>query len=310
MAINIDYTPIGSVLGAARLAGVGQGIRTDLAQQQANDLAQRQFALEQEKAIQNARDNAIGTALEYDKLRIVNEQRQADAARQAQSEAARIAAAREQEARLSGQSAFEQKQATDRATKQAADDAAVEEGISKTFTDPREADRARLLYRATGRLPQEVLIPKAGGDSSAAFNLSRTATALKGFLAVAQSPFGEPNPGYTQQQIDEARQQHADVIRQMAEIPQAASGPVAPAPPPPPPAPAVPLNPNLTPDMANQIMRSIPHPTEPGQVMGDAEMLTVLQAVAQLLGKSPKDPLVIERATRISTAFGWSIPNG
>jgi len=223
MPFVTDYTPISAALKLGSIAGAGSG----MAQQQAKRLQDQQLAAQiaqqnianqlaaeqqQRQADAAAQANQIQTALAYSRLN----QDQSQFETNQQTEQAKIAAqqmlASNQQAENTRQ--FNEKLAVDQAqqqlqqqkfsteqTQQVEQEKAVNSMIDQLGLPQQEAQRLKLQYKATGRLP-------APAGENEARNLNALTIARKTLL----DPYGDPIPG-KEADLAAVDQQIASLVR-------------------------------------------------------------------------------------------------
>lgn len=212
MAINVVYNPV-EAMGAL---AVGAGDAEFRRRKQQED-AQLALQIQQENARRQA--NAIQTALQYDKLDADRQRQEASIAAQKASDAARLQFQKEQAAAGIAQDAaeldFRRGQAEQKVAREDERSAAVDSLIGQALPDADQQQKARLLYKATGRLPEELLIPRPAQvtETNAALNLQRQAAPLANYLKNAYDEFGNLKQGFDEATVSSIRQQYENLLK-------------------------------------------------------------------------------------------------
>lgn len=248
MAIRVTYnSPLSATLAAA--GGVSAGgqqaveerrrleeeARRRQQEQQAAELRSvaelqqvyNQRAAQQQQAAGADQAYQIQTALQYQKLQ---DDREASLARQQQDKARFDASSlmdRQQlgqrQAEFAAEQGFREQEAAKKDVRSEQERQAVQQLIGSVFTDPAEKMRAELLYKATGRLPEEILVPRqaGGGAGNATLDLTRRVDALNTFLRQAVDDYGDIRPGFNPSDVVRAQQQLGQMVtQQQQQVPQ------------------------------------------------------------------------------------------
>lgn len=324
MAINIDYTPIGTgvALGGIAGAGAGQVTAQQLAQrkqQQDMELLRQAQAdlLQRQQFQQSVKQNTIGTALAYDRLNQDKAQTDAALAQRQSEESANNVFRKDQLAqqgqqfntsdqRLQQGNDLQQQKFKYEQDNQATKDKDVSALIDRAYpigTADVENAKARLVYKATGKLPEEVLVPRtASGVANASLDFQRTIGTLNKTIQGAFDQFGNVKPGFDLANIAKVIAQRDALLQQGSLDAKPADAPAAQ-----PAANAAPA-PAISSQQATQIIQNFPKPPAPNAPIDANNVAQFIQGVATILGRPPSDPMVIQKAKESAAHSGWSIP--